>query len=64
MPTPLHCLRCGRRNRRLIAVVSTASRARFHLCATPCLAATVREMRPRSRKAVTAAIVTQARAAS
>jgi hypothetical protein len=61
MPTP-SCLRCGT-TRRTIKVTNTASRARFHLCGC-CLSATVREMRPRSRRAVEAKIIQQSVVAS
>jgi hypothetical protein len=63
MTTP-HCLRCGRTRRRLILVTNTASRARFHLCAVPCLGLVVKEMRPVSRRKVEAEIVRQAREAA
>lgn len=58
MPTP-HCLRYGSTRRHLIAVVNTASRARFKLCGR-CLTLVVKEMRPRSRRAVERAILEQA----
>jgi hypothetical protein len=57
--TSPHCLRCSTTRHHLIAVTNTASRARFHLCGK-CLSATVRAMKPSSRRAVKGEILKQA----
>jgi hypothetical protein len=61
--TSPHCLRCSTTRHHLIAVTNTANRARFNLCG-PCLSATVKAMKPASRRLVEGEIVKQSAVAS